>query len=155
MQTRSKTDPRTASSSGGSKETATSTTTTMTTTRRILVIGLAGTPPGAPPSEKIPTGTLRQKIQSQVKEAKDLGFELEVMQVKASEFDTKLKHIKTKLNHEPGYDGLMIGNGIRGCAAYTVFFEDLVNSCRKTSPRTHLLFNTSPMDIIDTCRRFR
>lgn len=122
-------------------------------TKRILVVGLAGHAPGRPisPSAKLPKGQFRKMLQKMAAEAKENGLDLEMMQVKSSAFPSGLQDIKERLKSEP--DGLLIGNGIRGTAEYTVFFEDLVNACREITPATRLAFNTSPTDILECCLR--
>lgn len=125
----------------------------MTEVKRILVIGLAGHARGTSATSMMPSGTFRGKIKQQVAEAKRLGFELDIIQVKPSDFNTKVRSIKEHLKQKP--HGCMIGNGIRGTGTieYTKFFEALVNACREITPGTKLLFNTSPLDIAETCKR--
>ena len=121
--------------------------------KRILVIGLAGHAPGSikPPPAAQPKGSFRKMLQETVTSAKEYGLALEMMQVKASAFPSALNDIKAKLQSQP--HGLLIGNGIRGTAEYTVFFEDLVNACREITPGTRMGFNTSPGDILESCLR--
>ena len=78
-----------------------------------------------------------------------------MLQVKPRDFETKLLEIRDRLVERP--QGLMIGNGIRSASTqnYTIFFEKIVNACRELSPDTQLLFNTSPLDIAETCQRLR
>lgn len=118
--------------------------------KRILVVGLAGHAPGSakPPT---PRGGFKKMLQDTTSEAERLGLKLEMMQIKATAFPAGLESIKEKLSSKP--HGLVIGNGIRGTDAYTVFFEDLVSAARETSPSTRLAFNTSPSDILECCRR--
>lgn len=51
------------------------------------------------------------------------------------------------------YDAVIIGFGVRGQPAHTVFFEDLVNTVKDTAPRAKLLFNSSVSSTIDAVRR--
>ena len=97
-------------------------------------------------------GQFRQMIQDTVAGARESGLELEIMQVKAAAFSSGLKDIKERLQTKP-FDGVVIGNGIRAEAEYTVFFEDLVNACRENKPEVRMGFNTSPGDILECCLR--
>lgn len=126
------------------------------TMKRVLVVGLAGKSPGssAKPSEGLPKGGFRKMLQNTIAEAQKHGLELEMIQVKPSAFQSGLHDLKLRLESKP--DGLLVGNGIRGTADYTVFFEDLVNASREITPSTRLAFNTSPSDILECCfRNFR
>jgi hypothetical protein len=51
------------------------------------------------------------------------------------------------------YDGIGIGWGARSVPELTPMFEDLVNFCRENSPRSKLLFNQSPNDLIEPVKR--
>ncbi len=122
--------------------------------RRILVLGLAGHAPGAPKmgaAAKLPRGQFRRNLEATKSKAKENGLELEIIQAKATAFSAALTDIRSKLATKP--DGFMVGNGIRGTAEYTVFFEDLVNASTEISPQTRLMFNTSPDDILECCLR--
>lgn len=126
--------------------------TSSTATKRILVIGLAGHSPGSAMSRTPkPKGQFRKMLQKTVADARDAGMELDVMQVKVSAFPSGLKDIKERLSSKPY--GVVIGNGIRGTAEYTVFFEDVVNACCEITPETKFGFNTSPDDILECCLR--
>jgi hypothetical protein len=50
-------------------------------------------------------------------------------------------------------DGVIIGFGVRGNRALTVWFEMLVNTVREISPETKLVFNSSPDSTFDAVKR--
>ena len=131
----------------------------MTSSRRVLAVGLAH---GAPRQSaqkrqrqigdsKPPRG-LNAKIRAQVTDAKSAGYDLEIISVKPTEFRTKLVMIQQKLSQDKPHL-FIIGNGIRGNAEYTKFFEDLISVCGKASPGTKLGFNTRLDDTIEVCKR--
>lgn len=144
-----------------SKKTKTSTSPDATSdmaasqaTKRILVIGLAHLPKSAAMAAgaKQMKGQFRQMILDTVAGARESGLELEIMQVKAAAFSSGLKDVRQRLESK-SFDGVVIGNGIRAEAEYTVFFEDLVNACREMKPEMRMGFNTSPSDILECCLR--
>jgi hypothetical protein len=51
------------------------------------------------------------------------------------------------------YDGIGIGWGARSTPELTPIFEDLVNFCKDKSPKSKLLFNQSPNDLLEPVKR--
>jgi hypothetical protein len=51
------------------------------------------------------------------------------------------------------WDGVIIGFGVRGNKALTVWFESLVNTVIELSPKTKILFNSSPDSTLDAAKR--
>ena len=127
------------------------TTQSETMQTRILVLGLNGTPPTASTSNAVWTPEPDEILTPQLQLAKEKGWQLEILVARPAEFMTVLPLIKERLQSKP--TAFLIGNGIRGNASHTEFFQHLVNASRECSPGTMLIFNTSPFDIIDACER--
>lgn len=118
---------------------------------RILVLGLNGHPPTASTANPSWTPEPDEILTPQLQAAKDKGWQLEILVARPVEFTAVLPVIKERLLAKP--TAFLIGNGIRGNASHTEFFQDLVNASRECSPGTLLVFNTSPFDIIEACER--
>ena len=102
-------------------------------------------------SRKIGAG-LQNKIRSQVTEAKNAGFQLDMVAVKSASLDLDLKRIQEQLANERP-ELLIVGFGIRGSPELTVFFEQLISTCREASPQTKIGFNTAFDKNLEVCER--
>lgn len=131
----------------------------MTTLPRVLAIGISHAPSRSATSGRRPQNRnapgpkgLRAKILAQVSEARELGFDLEFMQIKRNQVDLQLAQLRERLSREKP-DLFIIGFGIRGTVEYTELFESLVNLSREVSPGTQMGFNTSMERTVDVCSR--
>ena len=116
-------------------------------TKNILAIGLSSPPPGA----DISTEELRSKISAQIDEARDYGFQVDMIMFEPEDFPTALEQLKEKLKSKP--DGFIVGMGLRAVAKFTEIFEDCVNACREISPGTRMGFNTRSSDMVECMKR--
>lgn len=91
-------------------------------------------------------------MQAQISEAKAARFDLEMVAVKASQFEKDLESVRRRLQKERP-DLFIIGFGIRGSPELTAFFERLINTCRETSPSTKIGFNVAFDGNLEVCER--
>ena len=128
----------------------------MTTRKTVLVIGLTNAPSGAP-AEIVTEGgaidELRERLVSQVRQAHDAGYDLEMKQFRPEDLETTAPEwVKERLGSQH-WDGLIVGFGVRGIPACTEFFEEVINAARTITPGTKLGFNTKPDDVLEAVKR--
>ena len=88
-----------------------------------------------------------------MQQAKDAGYDVHMWSLAPEEVGAdKLKEFEEVLSSRK-WDGFVVGNGIRGIADYTTFFEGLVNASRRLAPETPMGFNTMPSDTLDAIKR--
>ncbi|MES2630160.1 MAG: hypothetical protein V4616_14440 [Bacteroidota bacterium] len=66
--------------------------------------------------------------------------------------DTAAAVVRAKLK-ERTFDGALIGAGIRVPATNLLLFEQLVNEIHISAPQAKLMFNSSPVDTVETVLR--
>lgn len=59
-----------------------------------------------------------------------------------------------KLLKEKDYDGVVIGNGIRGIKAHFVMFEQIINVVHANAPKSKIIFNNLPTDTDEAVKRW-
>lgn len=91
-------------------------------------------------------------MRAEISKIKSAGFDMEMLAVKSSQLDADLNRIREKLQKEQP-ELFIIGFGIRGSAELTVFFEDLLTTCREASPETKIGFNTTFDGNLEVCER--
>lgn len=71
-------------------------------------------------------------------------------------FDTDAKNLSALVRQlkEGNYDGVVIGNGIRGTKANFILFERIINTVHQYAPGSRIIFNTLPMDTTEAVKRW-
>lgn len=121
--------------------------------KQILHFGLAG----PLNNEQITAGMTRESIQSKVTAGADAAIASGKydVQLTFAEFETLDEEIgKLRKALESGrWDALVIGGALRGAPPVLPQFEQVVNLSREVAPKTKILFQGSPGDIYEVCRR--
>ncbi|KAI8922507.1 hypothetical protein DFJ77DRAFT_538042 [Powellomyces hirtus] len=115
----------------------------------VILVGLPSTHPAIPEEMRSKVKVMLDKISTDMaNDAPDLDFHFVAISPEdpISEFHAALKKYNAK--------GVVIGNGVRSAQPLTVWFEQLVNAIRETTPDAKILFNTIPTDTIDAIRRW-
>ncbi len=52
------------------------------------------------------------------------------------------------------YDGVVIGNGIRGQSSNFILFEQIINVMHTNAPKSRIIFNTLPANTDEAVKRW-
>lgn len=89
-------------------------------------------------------------LENTVKEVREAGYE-DFTPVWASP-ESGLDELVAKLK-EKQWHGLIIGMGVRASPQLTPYLEEIIETTKRVSPETQILFNTSPKDNIAAIKR--
>lgn len=116
--------------------------------KTILSIGLGP----AHALSKLEGDQIKNDLQAQVEEARELGFEVTILFP-----DTKdpnvIEDLRQKLRSQH-FDGVSIGFGVRGNIELTDLFEKLVNAViEEVKPAPKMMFSTRPSGVVEAIQR--
>jgi hypothetical protein len=77
------------------------------------------------------------------------GAELFLMEADAVNLDALGKQLKEK-----NYDGVVVGNGIRGIKSNFILFEQIINVVHSHAPKSKIIFNSLPTDTEEAVKRW-
>uniref|UniRef100_UPI00214D9931 hypothetical protein n=1 Tax=Parapedobacter tibetensis TaxID=2972951 RepID=UPI00214D9931 len=106
-------------------------------------------------SPEIPQGLTIEKIEqganATVEKLNSMGYDAELFLIETGATD--LSNLENHLN-EKSFDGIVIGNGIRGIAANFILFEQIINAVHAHAPKSKIIFNTLPTDTDEAVKRW-
>uniref|UniRef100_UPI002152A36B hypothetical protein n=1 Tax=Parapedobacter tibetensis TaxID=2972951 RepID=UPI002152A36B len=122
--------------------------------KKVLIIGMdPHTIDFANP--EIPQGLTIEKIEqganATVEKLNSMGYDAELFLIETGATD--LSNLENHLN-EKSFDGIVIGNGIRGIAANFILFEQIINAVHAHAPKSKIIFNTLPTDTDEAVKRW-
>jgi hypothetical protein len=98
-------------------------------------------------SPEIPQGLTAEKIlagtNATLEKLGSMGYNAEAFLIKTGASD--LSDLADRLN-KGNYDGVVVGNGIRGMASNFILFEQIVNVVHTNAPKSKIIFNSLPTD---------
>lgn len=122
--------------------------------KRILIIGIDPHTIDYTNPE-IPQGLTAEKVEQGTKATiamlKENGYEADIFLIKTG--NTDLSDLASYLQHQK-YDGIVIGNGIRGLKSNFILFEKIVNEVHTSAPDSKIIFNSLPTDTIESVKRW-
>lgn len=80
-----------------------------------------------------------------------LGYDAETFLINTGAND--LSNLANQLN-DKNYDGVVIGNGIRGINANFILFEQIINVIHTNAPKSKIIFNTLPTNTDEAVKRW-
>lgn len=75
--------------------------------------------------------------------------ELFLVETNATDLSNLAKQLK-----ENNYDGVVVGNGIRGIKANFILFEQIINVVHSNAPKSKIIFNSLPTDTDEAIKRW-
>lgn len=106
-------------------------------------------------SPEIPAGLTPEKIElgtnATLEQLRAIGYDAETYLIKTGASD--LSELATQLQ-ETNYDGVVIGNGIRGLPSNFILFEKLVNLVHTNAPESKIIFNSLPTNTDEAVKRW-
>ena len=122
--------------------------------KKVLIIGINPhsidfTNPELPPGltiEAIERGTA-----ATVEKLRSMDFDAEVFLIDT--WATDLSGLARRLR-DKNYDGVVIGNGIRGIKRNFILFEQVVNVVHTYAPESKIIFNSLPTDTDEAVKRW-
>jgi hypothetical protein len=66
---------------------------------------------------------------------------------------TDLSSLGRRLKDQ-NYDGVVVGNGIRGLSANFLLFEQIINAVHANAPGARIIFNTLPTNTVEAVQRW-
>jgi hypothetical protein len=116
-----------------------------TAPKNVLVIGLKF---GVGQAAHLTAEVIEGMTNSEVERAKEHGYNLTVLAVSPDEAG-EMGAIREALRSKQ-WDGVSIGNGVRGSVKYTAWFEQIVNAViQEVHPTPVLSFAVTPDKIVD------
>lgn len=104
---------------------------------------------------ELPKGVTKEMVvkgtQATLDKLNSIGYKAEVFLVDtgATDLPGLAKHLK-----QNKYDGVVIGNGIRGQASNFILFEQIVNVVHSNAPQSRIIFNTLPTNTDEAVKRW-
>lgn len=104
---------------------------------------------------EIPQGLTAEKIEqganATVEKLNSMDYDAELFLI-----DTGATDLSNLENHlkEKSFDGIVIGNGIRGITANFILFEQIVNVVHTHAPKSKIIFNTTPTNTDEAVKRW-
>ena len=80
-----------------------------------------------------------------------MGYDAELFLIDTG--TTDLSNLAKQLK-ENNYDGVVVGNGIRGIKANFILFEQIINVVHSNSIKSKIIFNTLPTDTDEAIKRW-
>ena len=104
---------------------------------------------------ELPVGLTAEKIEQGTKATnatlKESGYDVETFLIKTGNED--LSDLEKYLNiHD--FDGIVIGNGIRGIKSNFILFEKIVNVVHTNATKSKIIFNSLPTDTPESVKRW-
>ncbi len=104
---------------------------------------------------ELPKGITKEMVEKGTKDTLDKlkasGYNAELFLVDSGATD--LTHLADHLINNK-YDGVVIGNGIRGQASNFILFEQIVNVVHSNAPQSKIIFNTLPTNTDEAVKRW-
>lgn len=98
-------------------------------------------------SPEIPQGLTIEKIekgtQATLEKLHGMGYDANAFLIKTG--STDLSSLAKQLKEEK-YDGVVVGNGIRGMSSNFILFERIINVIHEAAPGSKIIFNSLPTD---------
>jgi hypothetical protein len=122
------------------------------TSPHILEIGVPWNHSSLKPGSVMNPDKVRVMLVQGEKMILDAGYvnykHIDVSPEDPSSFEATLREI-----HNPKWDGVIVGNGIRGNPDMTPSFEKIVNAIKELAPQAKIMFNTTPVTSLDAIQR--
>ncbi|MES2616764.1 MAG: hypothetical protein V4613_02735 [Bacteroidota bacterium] len=104
---------------------------------------------------EIPQGLSAQIIEKGLNETIEklitMGYDAQIFLIDNG--DTNLDKLAQQLS-KANYDGVVIGNGIRGLKSNFILFEQLINVVHVSAPKSTIIFNSLPTDTDEAVKRW-
>jgi hypothetical protein len=97
-------------------------------------------------AEKVAAG-----IKSSINQLAETGYDTDLCWIDFGK--TAAATVQTKLQ-EDSFDGVLIGAGIRVPGSNFLLFEKLINAIHEYAPKAKMVFNTNPLDTIESVKRW-
>ncbi len=122
--------------------------------KKILIIGMDPrtidfTNPELP--QGLTIEVIEQGTKATVEKLISIGYDTELFLIEAGVTD--LSNLANQLN-EKNYDGVVVGNGIRGIKANLILFEQIINVVHTSAPKSKIIFNSLPSDTDEAVERW-
>jgi hypothetical protein len=122
--------------------------------KKVLIIGMDPytidfTNPEIAPGltiDKIEKGT-----QVTLEKLNSMGYDAESFLIETG--STELSNLARELWEEK-YDGVVVGNGIRGLASNFILFEQIINVIHEHAPEAKIIFNSLPTNTDEAVKRW-
>ena len=104
---------------------------------------------------ELPKGLTREMVEQGTKATLEklisMGYEAEAFFIDTGTTDlgNLAKQLKTK-----NYNGVVIGNGIRGQSSNFILFEQIINVVHENAPASKIIFNTLPTNTDEAVKRW-
>jgi len=129
-------------------------TTTTNNMKTVLIIGIDPATIDFTNPE-LPKGLTREVVEQGTKATLDklagMGYQAEAFFVATGAKD--LADLTSQLQHKK-YDGIVVGNGIRGQSANFLLFEQIINVIHANAAGSKILFNTLPGNTDEAVKRW-
>jgi hypothetical protein len=104
---------------------------------------------------EIPQGLTVEKIekgtQATLEKLNSMGYDAETFLIETG--STDLSNLARQLRDKE-YDGIVVGNGIRGLASNFILFEQIINVIHENAPKSKIIFNTLPTNTDEAVKRW-
>lgn len=104
---------------------------------------------------EIPQGLTIEKIEeganATVEKLYSMGYDAELFLIETGA--TNLSNLEDHL-YDKSFDGIVIGNGIRGIAANFILFEQIINVVHIHAPKSKIIFNSLPTNTDEAVKRW-
>jgi hypothetical protein len=94
---------------------------------------------------------IEQGTKATLEKLNSLGYDTEIFLIETGATD--LSKLVNQLK-EKNYDGVVIGNGIRGVRVNFILFEQIINVVHASAPKSKIIFNTLPSDTDEAIKRW-
>ncbi len=96
-------------------------------------------------------GVIEQGTNATLKKLTSMGYDAELFLIETGATD--LSHLSKQLSVK-NYDGVVIGNGIRGLKSNFILFEQIINVVHSSAPKSKIIFNSLPTDTDEAVKRW-
>lgn len=122
--------------------------------KKILIIGMNPhsidfTNPELP--QELNAEIIEKGINATLEKLISMGYDAESFLIETGAVD--LSDL-AKLLREKNYDGIVVGNGIRGLKVNFILFEQIINMIHTHAPKSKIIFNTLPTDTPEAVKRW-
>ncbi|MBD2705420.1 hypothetical protein IC229_32720 [Spirosoma sp. BT702] len=94
---------------------------------------------------------IEQGTKATVNKLSSIGFQAELFLIDAGTVAPgNLEQLVRRVN----YDGIVVGNGIRGVASNFILFEQIINIIHENAPKSKIIFNTLPNNTDEAVKRW-
>jgi hypothetical protein len=104
---------------------------------------------------EMPKGVTKEMVEQGTKATLEklmtMGYQAEsfLIDTGASDLSGLAKQLKDK-----HYDGIVVGNGIRGLNSNFILFEQIINVVHANAPKSKIIFNTLPTNTDEAVKRW-